>query len=199
MNSTLFILLIFILGVVAPPPPPAEIPSTPHYLPNAPAPAPARPDRPRPVRSPEPSPSTTPSLVCAQNQVYSECHSACPLVCGQKPAEVCITLCVSGCGCEPGLWKRSDGYCVSNCTTDCSADSDCGRNRICRAAQGVDGCLDTNECVPAAKRGERCEGFVMPCYSSRCGSGLRCELSSIPDAGGVCVNDRDRPRPRPRI
>ncbi|KAF2893834.1 hypothetical protein ILUMI_12337 [Ignelater luminosus] len=53
---------------------------------------------------------------CPGNQEYSKCHQpvACRLTCEnyQNPPEVCIALCVEGCGCPSHLALNSAGNCV---------------------------------------------------------------------------------------
>jgi len=51
--------------------------------------------------------------VCQHNQVYQECGTACPLVCGEEPVEVCHEECVEGCGCPTELpYLTETGHCV---------------------------------------------------------------------------------------
>eukprot|EP00494_Astrolonche_serrata_P027190 UN27453 len=45
---------------------------------------------------------------CPGGQVWSECHTACPRKCGEPEPLSCIDMCVTGCGCAPGMWVKGD-------------------------------------------------------------------------------------------
>jgi len=57
---------------------------------------------------------------CRGGQVFKECGTACPNVCGQEPALFCILSCVIGCQCPDNMWLDHDGTCVAH--EDCSTD-----------------------------------------------------------------------------
>ncbi|XP_037041474.1 von Willebrand factor-like isoform X6 [Bradysia coprophila] len=61
-----------------------------------------------------------PEPVCALNQVYTTCGTACPLTCENynNPPQFCTMQCVVGCECNKGYVKKSDGSCClpSECT-----------------------------------------------------------------------------------
>jgi len=59
-------------------------------------------------------------LSCPEGQIYKECGTACPNVCGHEPAMICMTVCVEGCQCPDHLWMDHDGTCVEkeNCSHD---------------------------------------------------------------------------------
>ncbi|RWS23625.1 scavenger receptor cysteine-rich protein-like protein [Leptotrombidium deliense] len=54
------------------------------------------------------------SKSCKQNEKYTECGSACPDTCDnyQDKGRICTSQCVSGCECNDGYVRNSDGECV---------------------------------------------------------------------------------------
>lgn len=76
---------------------------------------------------------------CTANQVWKDCGTACPLICGQEAPEICTKECVPGCQCPDGFWRRSDGSCVrrqDQCDVtghDCDdqGNGDCHNNGVC--------------------------------------------------------------------
>ena len=48
---------------------------------------------------------------CGTHQFYSGCGTACPLICGEEPPEICILVCVDGCFCEEGYCLDENGDC----------------------------------------------------------------------------------------
>jgi len=54
---------------------------------------------------------------CPMNQVWNDCGTQCPLICGEPEPWGCTYGCEVGCQCPAGQWKRADGSCVTNC--DC--------------------------------------------------------------------------------
>ncbi|XP_044591895.1 chymotrypsin inhibitor-like isoform X1 [Cotesia glomerata] len=53
---------------------------------------------------------------CGPNAEWKSCGSACAPTC-ESPNQlgVCIAVCVSGCFCEEGYLRESDGTCVQEC------------------------------------------------------------------------------------
>jgi len=49
---------------------------------------------------------------CPKNQKYSDCATACPLVCGEPAPQICTAACEAGCTCTKNRWLRADGKCV---------------------------------------------------------------------------------------
>ena len=54
--------------------------------------------------------------------MFSDCHSACPQVCGEEPQLICTKDCIEGCGCPKGLVRS-----FRNSTT-CVKEDDCKGN-----------------------------------------------------------------------
>jgi len=50
--------------------------------------------------------------LCPNNQVWSNCGSACPLRCGEMEPRFCTMQCVPGCTCPNGMWLTKTGHCV---------------------------------------------------------------------------------------
>ena len=49
--------------------------------------------------------------------MHDECHTACPLMCGEEEPMICTYNCIIGCGCPSDLYQTYDGECVEkeNC------------------------------------------------------------------------------------
>jgi len=56
---------------------------------------------------------------------------------------------------------------------------------VCSATTCTDGFCWEGRCVKYSGVGEGCNGFILP--PRRCRPGLECNMSHIPDAGGVCI------------
>ena len=58
---------------------------------------------------------------CSSNKEWSECGSACPRTCANMNSDKidCISDCVDGCHCAPGLWKDGD-RCVKKEECSCN-------------------------------------------------------------------------------
>ena len=57
------------------------------------------------------------TVVCEiSGQVYMECGTACPAVCGEENTDICTLQCVSGCQCPLGtILDRKSAQCVTEC------------------------------------------------------------------------------------
>lgn len=72
---------------------------------------------------------TVNTQTCGENEEYSSCGSLCPVTCDNlsyslpKPIKRCPTICIRGCFCKPGFYRRNDGKCVKQ--QEC-----CGKNEI---------------------------------------------------------------------
>ena len=57
------------------------------------------------------------TVVCEiSGQVYMECGTACPAVCGEENVDICTLQCVSGCQCPLGtILDRKSAQCVTEC------------------------------------------------------------------------------------
>ncbi|XP_077512070.1 chymotrypsin-elastase inhibitor ixodidin-like [Amblyomma americanum] len=53
-----------------------------------------------------------PERHCGPNEVYLQCGTACPRVCGRAPPRFCTYQCVSGCFCRRGFIRASYGNCI---------------------------------------------------------------------------------------
>ena len=53
-----------------------------------------------------------------RGQIWTECGTACPLVCGEERPQFCTLQCVSECQCPPEtLLDRASSSCVTTCPT----------------------------------------------------------------------------------
>lgn len=49
---------------------------------------------------------------CPEGEHFTLCGSACPATCEKPNPRICITLCIKGCFCDPGLIRNAEGKCV---------------------------------------------------------------------------------------
>ncbi|XP_034384908.1 IgGFc-binding protein-like isoform X1 [Cyclopterus lumpus] len=113
------------------------------------------------------------SLTCPAHSQYNMCGTACPATCGPQP-EVCITLCVEGCFCDPG-YVLSGKECVIR-ETGCGCNHDdryylpgvtFWTNSLCEEKCVCDAATQKVKCERAGCRnGERCGvvNGVQDCY-----------------------------------
>jgi hypothetical protein len=50
---------------------------------------------------------------CGENESYTTCGSFCPPTCEKSGPRVCVDACKSGCFCNTGYVKNSNGKCVT--------------------------------------------------------------------------------------
>ena len=84
---------------------------------------------------------------CPENQMYTECGTACPITCENKdnPPFICPLVCMSGCFCIQGYYKDANGNCVTE-------DG-------CNSSQGICTCLGWVEiCYKLMFVGHSCVG-----------------------------------------
>nr|XP_054931794.1 chymotrypsin-elastase inhibitor ixodidin-like [Dermacentor andersoni] len=49
---------------------------------------------------------------CSPREVYLQCGTACPRICGRPARTFCTYQCVSGCFCARGFIRTSNGNCI---------------------------------------------------------------------------------------
>jgi hypothetical protein len=50
---------------------------------------------------------------CGENESYTTCGSFCPPTCEKSGPRICVDACKSGCFCNTGYVKNSNGKCVT--------------------------------------------------------------------------------------
>ena len=59
------------------------------------------------------------AAACTGNQVFQQCGTACPPTCENPNPAICTRQCVVGCFCPHGMYRNSNGDCVT--LEQCSA------------------------------------------------------------------------------
>ncbi|CBY14071.1 unnamed protein product [Oikopleura dioica] len=115
---------------------------------------------------------------CRANEVWNDCGTACPSVCGEPRADFCIEMCISGCECAKGFIKEGkSGRCIREEQCDADQSQKCPKNEVWSTCDRS--CEDT------------CENpdFSQVCRKIACGEAMcTCAKGFAREKGGKCVS-----------
>lgn len=116
---------------------------------------------------------------CSGGQVFTDCGTQCPSICGQEPPQFCIQSCFVGCQCPSNLWWDEEAeMCVE--LSDCPVPDLCAGKECGELCDTMDGMLTVLRfCQPDGS----CAAPIPDCPGPNC-EGILC-------AAPVCLDGQE--------